>query len=58
MRPWKCIISLLNQIAKISLLIQIIRFQVNTPFGDFLTVITNFLGALSQKEDDFSRTIN
>ena len=45
---------LLNQIMKINLLSQIIRFQVNAPFRDFLIVITNFLGALSQKEDDFS----
>ena len=56
--PWKCAISLLNQIVKISLLSQIIRLQVNAPFRDFLTVITNFLGALSQKEDDFSWIIN
>ena len=50
--------KMLNQIVEISLLSQIIRFQVNAPFRDFLTVITNFLGALSQKEDDFSRIIN
>ena len=49
---------LLNQIVKINLLSQIIRFQANAPFEDFLTVITNFLGALSQKEDDFSGIIN
>ena len=48
--PWKCAISLLNQIVEISLLSQIIRFQVNAQFRDFLIVITNFLGALSQKE--------
>ena len=33
---------LLNQFVKVNLLSQIIGFQVNTPFGDFLTVITNF----------------
>ena len=47
---------LLNQI--VNLLSQIIRFQVNAPFEDFLIVITNFLRALSQKEDDFSWIIN
>ena len=41
---------LLNQIVEISLLSQIIRFQVNAQFRDFLIVITNFFGALSQKE--------
>ena len=55
---WKRAISLLNQIVKMSLLSQIIRFQVNAPFKDFLIVITNFLGALSQKKDDFSWIIN
>ena len=49
---------LLNQIVKINLLSQIIISQVDAPFGDFLTVITNFLGTLSQKEDDFSGIIN
>ena len=57
-RPWKRAISLLDQIVKISLLSQIIIFQVNAPFKDFLIVITNFLGVLSQKEDDFSWIIN
>ena len=37
---------LLNQM--VNLLSQIIRFQVDAPFEDFLIVITNFLGALSQ----------
>ena len=45
---------LLNQIVKINLLSQIIRFQVDASFEDFLIVIINFVGALSQKEDDFS----
>ena len=49
---------LLNQIVKINLLSQIIRFQVNAPFRDFLTVITNFFRALSKKKDDFSGIIN
>ena len=49
---------LFNQIVKINLLSQIIRFQVDAPFGDFLTVITNFWRALSQEEDDFSGIIN
>ena len=58
-RPWKHATPLLNQIVKTNLLSQIIKFQVNAPFGDFLIVITKiFLGALSQKEDDFSRIIN
>ena len=57
-RSWKRATSLLNQIVKINLLSQITRSQVNASFGDFLTVITNFLWALSQKEDDFSWTIN
>ena len=48
-RPWKCTISLPNQIAEISLLIQIIRFRVNAPFRDFLTVITNFFESLKSK---------
>ena len=47
---------LLNQI--VNLLSQIIRFRVDAPFEDFLIVITNFLGVLSQKEDDFSWIIN
>ena len=34
----------LNQIVKINLLSQIIRFQINAPSGDFLTVITNYFG--------------
>ena len=48
-RPWRRAISLLDQIVEISLLSQIIRFQVNAPFGDFLTVITNFFGSLKSK---------
>ena len=40
---------LLNQIVKINLLSQIIKFQVNVPFEDFLTVITNFFGSLRSK---------
>ena len=48
-RPWKCALSLLNQIAEISLLSQIVRFQVNAPFEDFLIVITNFSGSLKSK---------
>ena len=48
---------LLNQIVKINLLSQIIRFHINAPFEDFLTVII-FLEALSQKKDDFSGIIN
>ena len=48
-RLWKRAISLLNQIVKISLLSQIIRFQINAPFGDFLTVITKFFGSLKLK---------
>ena len=48
-RPWKRAIYLLNQIVKISLLSQIIRFQVNAPFEDFLIVITNFFGSLKSK---------
>ena len=48
-RPWKRAISLLNQIVKISLLSQIIRFQVNAPFRDFLIVITNFFGTLKSR---------
>ena len=38
-----------NQIVKINLLSQIIRFQINAPFGDFLTVITKFFGSLKSK---------
>ena len=49
-RPWKCAtISLLNQIVEISLLSQIIRFQVNAPFRNFLIVITNLFGSLKSK---------
>ena len=40
---------------EISLLSQIIRFQVNAPFGDFLTMITNFFGSLKSKERWFFR---
>ena len=38
---------LLNQIA--NLLSQIIEFQVDAPFEDFLIVITNFFGSLKSK---------
>ena len=51
--PEKCLGNvsplLLNQIVKISLWGQIIRFQVNVPFKDFLIVITNFFGSLKSK---------
>ena len=48
-RHWKQATLLLNQIVKISLLSQIIRFQVKAPFRDFLIVTTNFLGSLKSK---------
>ena len=53
-RPWKQATLLLNQIVKINLLSQVIRFPSQCPHSE----ISNsdhqfFLGALSKKEDDF-----
>ena len=44
---------LLNQIVKINLFELDHQILSQCPIRRFLTVITNFLGALSQKEDDF-----
>ena len=55
-RPWKRTTSLLNQICENKSFESDNQISSKCPIREFLTVITNFLGALSKKkrEDDFS----
>ena len=57
-RPWKCATFFAQSNCENKSFEPDHQILSQCPIRRFLTVITNFLGALSQKEDDFSGIIN